>query len=231
MDFTTFDQDPQQSSPKSYHTTQEYEHFLTAVGSASILRFIFAVNLAIPRTILGGASHIEPELNSDGEWEWTYSQSTQESSFEVRLVAIVSGGGEQINWEFYVTSEQHGMDNFLFFEGTTNSDASNGTWTSYDPSTPEQQSAVSQVDWNVVNEEDKQLSLEVLTDRNEHLGDTIDYTFDGTLKTAVFTDASEGTTVTLEWYPETHEGSITAPGYNNGEKACWDSELKNTACS
>jgi len=234
MDYSTFELDPQQSSPKATHTVQEYEHFTAAVGSATILRLVVALNVAIPRAILEGASNRDPQLNGDGQWEWSYSQTTDQNSFEVRLVAIVSGSGtaeQQVNWEFYVSSDQHGLDNFLFFEGVTSADGSTGTWTYYDLASPEQQSAVSRVDWNVVDENNRSLTLEVLSDRNNHQGDTIEYSFDGSLKTAVFTDASEGTTVTLVWNPETHEGSITAPNYNNGVQACWNSNLENTACS
>ena len=86
------------------------------------------------------------------------------------------------------------------------------------------------MEWNIDGEE-KSLTLEVTSDRNSNLGDTIEYNFDGTVKTAVYTDVSSGDTITVEFNTETRVGFFISPDYNNGEKACWDEDLNNVSCS
>jgi hypothetical protein len=62
-------------------------------------------------------------------------------------------------------------------------------------------------------------------------GDELTYDVNGAARSVSFTDASEATTALIEWNATTHVGSITAPGFNGGVKACWDATLANTTCS
>jgi hypothetical protein len=63
------------------------------------------------------------------------------------------------------------------------------------------------------------------------VGDELTYEVNGAARAVSFSDASEGTMVEIEWDANTHAGSITAPGFNGGVKACWDTTLANTVCS
>lgn len=83
----------------------------------------------------------------------------------------------------------------------------------------------------VNGENDVELRLEVTSDRNDHQGDYLEYTFDGTLKTAVYYDNSEDEETRLQLNVDSNEGFIIAPDYNNGNKACWNGEFQDVACS
>lgn len=224
MDFSTF-QNQQNSGSK----VQTADNFSRAVVTAVIMKAAVDINLAIPKALLRAASNAEAELNADEEWEWSYSKTEGENMYAVRLVAAREGD-DTVNWEFYVTNSELALDNVLFFSGTTNSDGTEGTWIYYNLQGSELQQEVSRVDWIVNGKDDVQLRLEITSDRNNHLGDYIDYTFDGTYKTAVYYDASDEATTEIQLTVDTNVGYIVTPNYNGGQQSCWDSDFQDVAC-
>jgi hypothetical protein len=134
---------------------------------------------------------------------------------------------EEVTWNFYVTNSELGYDNQLFFTGTSDFDATSGSWTYFDLESGREVSAVT---WQRT-ESETSVFLEVKSDRNDNLGDSISYEFDGTVKTIVFVDVSEDETTTISYNTETRTGFIISPNYNEGAKSCWDENLNNTTCS
>ena len=79
-------------------------------------------------------------------------------------------------------------------------------------------------------EDDVQLRLEVTSDRNGNQGDYIDYTYQDSLKTAIYYDNSENEQTKIQFNVDTKAGYIISPDFNNGNKACWDENLQDVAC-
>jgi hypothetical protein len=146
------------------------------------------------------------------------------------LIATANDNG-QVVWQMYVTSSALNIDNALLFEGEVLSDGSSGNWTYYALLGDEAGSEISRINWTVENEDQNDLRLEVLSDRNSNLGDYIEYNFDSPIKRAVYFNADEDETAEIEWNSETLEGYIIAANYNNGEQACWNSNFQNVECS
>lgn len=142
----------------------------------------------------------------------------------------VRAGNDDVNWQFFVTNSELSIEDRLFFDGTTNADGSQGTWTYYDLSN-ESNESVSEIQWAVTGEEEVSLRLDVVSDRFDNQGDYIDYTFDGTVKNAVYYNAGNDETTELQWNVETKAGYLIAPNFNNGEQACWDENFDNASCS
>jgi hypothetical protein len=46
---------------------------------------------------------------------------------------------------------------------------------------------------------------------------------------ALYEDADLDETSHIEWFADGH-GSLQVPQYNNGEQACWDTDLQNMVC-
>lgn len=221
VDFTMFDENQQ---PKSSSNT----NFAQAAVRALVMKAVVDLNLAIPRALLDAASESEAEFNEEGEWVWSYSHSSGEDSYEVRLTAS-RGDGDVVNWQFNVTNTTLGIEDKLFFTGTTEAGGSQGTWTYY-ALQGETNEAVSTINWSVNGEDDVSLRLEVVSDRFDNQGDYIEYAFDGTVKNAIYFDAGEDQTTELNWDVDTKAGYLIAPNYNNGEKACWDESFDNISC-
>lgn len=227
MDFSTFENN---QSPKENVARKNGANFAQAAFRALIAKAIVNVNLAVPKVILEAASNAEAELNENEEWEWSYSRSAANATYEVRLIAS-RATGDEVTWQFFVTNSDLNIEDKLFFSGVSNSDGTQGTWTYYNLLNSEGDEATSQIAWSVEGEDNVELRLEVLSDRNDLAGDFIEYTFDGTIKNAIFYDASADEITELEWNIETKAGFIIAPDYNDGEKACWDENFDDVSCT
>jgi hypothetical protein len=222
VDFTIFDGNQQTKTLANTNFTQ-------AAFRALVMKAVVDLNLAIPRALLEAAAQAEAEFNDEGEWVWSYSHTSGEDSYEVRLVAS-RGEGDSVSWQFFVTNSTLGVEDRLFFTGITDAGGSQGTWTYY-ALQDEENEAVSSIEWSVDSEENVSLRLEVISDRFNNQGDYIEYTFDGTVKNAIYYNAGEEQTTELNWNVETKAGYLIAPNYNNGEKACWDENFENVSCA
>lgn len=230
MDFSVFDENTDATSANLTANNESYSHFLNAAIRAMVMKGVVNTNLAIPKTLLKAAENVEPELTDNGEWTWSYTSDANNTNFEIRLVATSSSDG-LVNWQMYVTNSELNIENSLFFEGEVTEDGSTGNWTYYALLGDEAGSEVSQTTWSIESEEQVDLRLEVLTDRNGNTGDYIEYSFNSPVKLATYYNAGEDQTTEIEWNSETFEGSIIAPNYNNGEQACWNSNFQNIECS
>ncbi|MBO6525309.1 MAG: hypothetical protein JJ971_15885 [Balneolaceae bacterium] len=202
-------------------------NFNTALVASGIAKIILEANLTIPKVLLNAAQQNDPDEIASSEWEWSYSTTAQGNSYGVRLTAATNSNSD-VNWKFYVTNSAVNppLSNALFFEGNSDFNATSGSWIYYDLSTGDD---VSMITWTK-SENSASIDFEVTSGRNDNLGDTIKYNFDGTTKTLVYLDASSGEETTISFNTETKVGFIIAPNYNSGTKACWNENLENTAC-
>lgn len=211
-------------------TTQAKNNFGQAVFRAGLLKTIVDINLAIPTAFLKAASESDARLNENEEWEWKYNTTAESNEYGVRLTAVRDESGSA-SWNFYVTNPQFNLDNKLFFSGVSDAQGTEGSWSYYSLLDSDgKEEKVSQIAWTVESKDDLNLRLDVVSDRNDNRGDYIDYTLEGTTKAVVHFDASENQETTLQWNTGTNAGSITAPNYNNGNKACWDGNLEDISC-
>lgn len=229
MDFTVFDEDSGTNSTNITADNESYSHFFNAAIRAMVMKGIVNTNLAIPKTLLKAAENVEPELTDNGEWTWSYTSGANDNNFEIRLVAT-SDSDDLVNWQMYVTNSALNIENALFFEGEVTENGSTGNWTYYALLGDEAGKEVSQTTWSIENEDQIDLRLEVLTNRNGNLGDYIDYSFNPPVKQATYYNSGEDQTTEIEWNSETFEGYIIAPNYNNGEQACWNSNFQDIEC-
>ncbi len=231
MNFSGFDQGQSKAipAPELNAESVNYSNFGNAAVRVLIVKSAVNLNLAIPKAILIAAHSAEPELNENNEWVWSYSNTAEGKDFEVRLVAS-SENGNDVLWQFFITNTELDLDNHLFFEGVTSTNAQSGTWTYYQLLGDESGDAISEVSWNIVNEEQRQLRLDILSDRNGNLGDFIEYELDAPIKRVTYFNAEKEETAEIEWNSETLAGYLIAPDYNEGERACWGSNLANTPC-
>ncbi|MDZ7682173.1 MAG: hypothetical protein U5J63_10815 [Fodinibius sp.] len=218
MDFSTFNnQKVDQQKAKSA------QNFSRAAFTALVMKGIVELNLAIPRALLTAANNSDAELNGDGDWEWNFTKTARDTSFEVRLRASRTSQ-DSVYWAFNVTNPSLDLDNQLFFDGTTNADGTEGRWAYYNWKNTATQQQVSRVNWTVNAEDNLQLTLEVTSDRNGNQGDYIDYTFEDSLKTVIYYDNSEDEQTEIQFNVNSKAGYIIAPDFNSGNKACWDGE-------
>lgn len=224
MDFSTF------GSQQGKSQMQSTDNFSRAAVTALIMKGVVEVNLAIPRALLKSARNADAELNDNEKWEWSFSRTERDTSFEVSLLAERTQQ-DSVNWDFYVTNSNFDLQHQLFFNGVTNTQGTEGRWSYYSLQNTDSREQVSQINWTVKAEDDVQLKLTVTTDRHHRRGDYIDYTFKDSLKTAIYYDNSEDQQTEIQYNVDTRAGYIIAPNYNNGEKACWNKNLEDITCT
>lgn len=227
MDLSTFDENEPPSQVNN--ETSEVTNFAQAVIRAALMKVVVDANLALPRAIFKAAAEADANLNEENEWEWSFTKTVNGNTFEVRFVGTRQDENT-ILWECYITNTEKGFDDVLLFEGTSNNDGTEGTWTYYNIQNTQEQEAVSQISWSKT-ETSTTLTLEVISENSPHFGNTIEYLAEGNIRHATFYNASEDQTTELHWNLETLAGYLIAPNYNNGEKACWDSNFQNVPCS
>lgn len=226
LDLSTFDEG---MGSQDDNSNTEYRNFNNAVFLVSLISPVVNWSFGLPRKIFETAKNIDANLNGRDEWVWNYSKIANQERYEVRLVGRRQNAST-FYWECYVTNTDRNIEDFLFFKGTSNNSGNEGAWTFYDIITLNDQDPEIETTWSV-QENSAFLSLEVLGEENEYKGDTIDYSFDGTLKNVVFYNVQLDQTSEIQWNVETLAGYLIMPNYNNGEKACWDSNFQNVACS
>lgn len=229
MDMSIFDQQGMQADAAKATTNS---HFQAAYLQAIFAKLIVDVQLAFPRGLLSIADDVEPELNEDGEWVWSFSSQHGEDTFGVKLIAQSKDGG--IYWAFTLSSSVLNMDKELFFDGITKNNGLQGTWYYYGLFNAEYESneAATRLEWLIENENNVSLTLTVLNNLSHgSKGDQIDYTKEGVIKTLSIYNANQDETIIISWNADTKVGYIIAPDYNNGEKACWNSSFENTPCA
>ena len=225
-DFTMFEQ--QQKTAQLQ--TQASDNFTRALGTAVVMKAVVDINLAIPRALLTAAANTEASLNEKEEWEWNYSKNADGQTYSVRLVASRDGSSD-VNWNFYVTNTAAGISDQLFFSGTTSADGRQGTWSYYDLQSLDAEEQVSEITWSIKGDEEVSLRLDVTSDRNENNGDFLEYKAENNIKSAAYYNADEDETTQLEWNAETKAGFIISHDYNEGQKACWDTNFQDIACN
>ena len=206
-----------------------FSNFLQASVRAIVINGVLAANTALPASVLVSAELIEPELNENGEWEWSYTVDAFNRTADVRLTGTDEDGG--VRWNVYITQSELSIDNLLLFTGLSSSDNSSGSWTYFDPAAgSDSTEQISELMWSYAGSEDYSLQLEILTDRNNKLGDILSASQAGSVNQAAYIDAGDNTQTEVEWNRDTNEGYLISPNYNNGVKSCWNRMFVNSSC-
>mgnify|MGYP001202534736 CR=1 FL=1 len=214
--------------------TGEHAHFANAAFRAWPVSFALKVNLAVPAAVTAAALQANPVVE-DGTWIWEATVDTTDHDHEMTFRLEGTPDGETIFWRMNVTVPEpplgEPLEDFELYTAETTLDGSSGTWTLYYPIEGEQ-TAVLNAEFTVTDDHAKEITFRVPDYGGEFAGQSVYYAVDGSTRTFEWTRIEEGVekVVTVVWDAETKAGFIVAPGYNGGEKACWDADLVNTEC-
>ncbi|SMO91162.1 hypothetical protein [Fodinibius sediminis] len=206
-------------------TSQDMNFYVQAVYKAGTLEGLIDGTLAKPRKLLAAARDTMGRLNKDQRWEWGYLHALNDVQYQSRLVAEQIAA-KTVNWSLYVTVDSLDIRDQLFFDGTTMNDGTEGTWTFNLLSDGEEEAA--KLNWELPGESSSDffLELNILSDGSDSDINYITYAGEGQVRTVEFYNAASETTSTIQWNTENRSGFIIDPDVNDGEKACWDSELQ-----
>lgn len=182
--------------------------------------------LAVPVATWGAAAAQTPTVES-GKWHWRFSAQQGSATYGSHVTGYLDGA-ESV-WEMRVTSSPLGLNEFLWFDGRARVDGESGYWAFHDPAT-NSGADVGRIEWTHPAANTWTLRFTDTNGASVNLGDRLDYGVSGNARTVTFFDASTGQAVEVGWDAVLRTGWLIAPGYNNGQKACWDSALNDVAC-
>lgn len=198
-------------------------NWVAAAASVAAANLAVVVHTAIPLATWRAAAAQRPVFE-DGKWHWRFTTNVYGQPFSGDLTGYVEAN--ELIAEMRITAASLGLTNFLWYVGTAPVGGTTGSWSFYDPASPS--TVVGTIDWSHPGTLVWNVSFIVMAGPN--MGDELTYDVNGAARSVSFTDASAGTTAVIAWNATTQAGSITAPNFNGGVKACWDTTLANVVC-
>ncbi|MBU1699205.1 MAG: hypothetical protein KJ970_07975 [Candidatus Eisenbacteria bacterium] len=205
-------------------------NWFNAAIRVAILNLVVAEVVVPPSVAFFAALHTIPSYIGDNTFMWVYTWfENPHHEIEIRLRGTLLD--DEIDWEMQISDDQANppLDQATWFSGRSHIVEDRGYWILNNLENGEAAPAI-RIDWKVEAEDQKELSLEVIEAGNEIFGDTLSYLQEGVIVTVAFYDASENVTADMTWNEETGAGSLQAPDYNGGERACWDENLIDAEC-
>ncbi|MEZ4655734.1 MAG: hypothetical protein R3E12_19655 [Candidatus Eisenbacteria bacterium] len=177
------------------------------------------------------ALHSLPVAEEDGSFLWSYVWN--DGDREVRIDLTGRPAGSNVEWQVRVTDSAATppLDHALWFRGESNASNRSGYWVFFDLEGLRTQAEVARIDWRVTNDRDAELAITNRNAQDEGVGDTLTYRVDGNEASVVYDDVSEDAILRIVWDTISGAGSMIAPDYHEGERACWDDRQQDVECT
>lgn len=198
-------------------------NWTTAALAVTVAHLAVVIHTAIPLATWRAAIAQQPVFE-DGQWHWRFSTAEDGDTYAGDLTGYLDG--TDLIAEMRITATALGIDDVLWYVGTAPVGGTTGTWEFFDPQSPS--TLVGSIDWS--HPGTLVWTVSFTAEAGPDVGNVLTYDVNGAARSVTFSDASAGTTVDVEWNATTHAGSITAPNFNGGVKACWDATLANATC-
>jgi len=241
LDFSTFIDNEKSSSIKSTAEVQSAMNFGVAYITVLVWNSLLYTNLVIPVVAYEYSFAGLPAYVGDNKWEWSYTLGGEYSSYSAKLTG--EKRTEDIKWEMRISNAAtNGFSDFLWFEGTSAIDISEGQWILYhSPEFPEE---VVTIDWeasgDVINNVKYSYVRELDNDRNADSfnGSTLEYGVDDDAGLYYYDiyyyneQESKFVDVNIELNKSDYSGRIKSTNWfgGNTDWHCWDSNFHNTDC-
>jgi hypothetical protein len=196
------------------------QNFFNAYLRAVIVTSVTELVLAPPVAAFALALHTVPSHQQDGSWIWVYTFVDGDEEAQVRLRG--RDQGDHVDWSMRATVPAEGLDDVLWFDGTTRDDGTTGAWTFYDAG-----AAAADLTWDHVGAVET-LSLQALA--GEDAGDAITFTVDGPRHRIDFVEGDTDAVWFVRWNETTGAGSLQVPDYRGGAESCWDEDQYDVDC-
>jgi hypothetical protein len=216
------------SGQKGTNTTNWDYAALVAGGWNDIL----TAYLVIPVSAFKLAFEQSPSFVSTKTWQWSYSASVASVTYKARLVGAINTS--DVEWKMYITREgTGGFAEFLWFEGTSKLDGTQGQWILYQ--SPLVTDQLLQVDWTKTSTEISSIKYTYLKDTS-FKGSYISYGLTSNILNAYYTvhyydfNTTQFSDVNIEWNTTANNGRVKSSNYLLGDWYCWDINKLNATC-
>jgi hypothetical protein len=219
-------------SAEAYPVTKgtESSTWQFAANLASVWNSLLADNCVIPLAAYLSATTNKAAYVSQNVWQWSYNFNPGATAYKARLQA--KNSTSSVTWKLYVTLEgTGGFKDFLWVEGTSKADGSQGQWKFH--LSPSSDVQIFQVDWSKSGDEVTEVIYKYT--KNDTFKDSyINYHLNSSGFDAGylihFADGSFSDSQ-IEWNLTTHDGRLKCVDYLQDENwYCWDNNKINKIC-
>jgi len=207
------------------NSTWEFAASVSGVWSSLI-----ASNLEIPLASFESAVNNDAAYLSDNLWQWSYNFIVDGTTYKARLTGQTSTS--QVIWKMYITKDiSGGFTDFLWVEGTSNTDGSDGQWIF--KQSPQSPATMFQTDWTksgtfISSVKYSYLKPDTYKDSYITYGlttGTFDASYNIHFSNGLYSDSD------IEWNTTTRNGRLKCTDYLQDENwYCWDSNKINVFC-
>lgn len=208
------------------------ENYTNAAARVAAINSSIASALTFPAGLFKMARENDPVPQDDGSWLWSYSATYEFIKVDAKLSATEQS--DMTYWSMKVSVDNPIMPvvDFEWYTGTSTQTNTSGSWQFFDVFAPTEHNPTAKIDWLVEPlTAEADLTIENVDTRTEHVGDVLLYNVNPETASMSYKDVSEDQIWDIVWSVETGAGRITVPGYNNGEKACWDADRNDVVCN
>ena len=224
MNLTSVDQ--AESAGKQGDT---FSHWFNAAVRASIATHVTYAILHFPVEMTAAVQDVEPVYNGNA-FVWTAETMVEGRRLAIDLRARTNGNA--VEWDMKISGviEESGvyLENFLLYSAVTQTDAQEGTFQVYFPTEAGSQKVLDG-SYNIDEATGETLAFDIPADVEDIGGSSASFNHNEDYVTLHITGPLGGNHL-IEFDEITNAGALTADDYNNGEKSCWDTDLKNTTC-
>ncbi|WP_370086123.1 hypothetical protein [Ekhidna sp.] len=237
-------QDPQPNMPPESSMAPNFENFeddggrMAAVNnwayaatSVGVYSAILYSNLVVPVTAFRVGLNQNATYNTETElWIWEYDVNVAgKGSYNVRLTADVDGS--DVDWTGYI-SLSGVFEDFVWFEGESNLEATAGSWTLYE--SPQSPSAWLTVNWTDNESTEVSTSTFTIQKAGDFFGSSISYEANANAdynRGVTIVDTNASNTIDVDWNHPSGEGRVKSEAhFQNTAYHCWDDTLNDTDC-
>lgn len=211
-----------------------YKNFGNAVIRVGGISSGIIAAMSAPAVVFAAAIAHPPVPQGLDTWLWSYSVTIEYVTFTAALTGTKRG--TEIDWSMTVSTDApfRPVMEFLWYTGTSAGTNLAGSWRFFDITTPTEQNPLVTLDWSASELRDEvELAIESVDSRpeNERSGDVLNYNVTQNAASLSYEDVSENVVWEILWNLDAGDGSIKVPGYNDGEKACWNPQKQDIVCN
>lgn len=205
-----------------------------AAGVAFVWNTVIYTTLAVPVISFQMAGDYTASYLDDNTWQWSYNATVLNATYKARLTGQIRTS--DVLWKMYISREgTGGFNEFLWFEGTSEKDGSEGQWKLN--LSPQNQVPVLQIDWSKTGNTIGMIRFTYIKAGESFKDSYIEYGLTTNVLNAYYNIHYYNTTylqfydLNVEWSTAQHNGRVKCPAYfGNSEWYCWDGNYINITC-
>lgn len=216
-------------------------NWLFSVATVGIWNVIIGTTFALPVAAFQKAANQQAVLIQDLTWQWAYNFEFFADQYQARLIGKLESA-KKIKWEMYISKTgTDPLEEFLWFEGTSNTNGRDGQWILYTNVKPPVKTV--QIDWDRENDKVGKIVYTYVREKNEqHLPDPLldsKLTYglqEGEMDVYVDVNAYDSGSkkmaeTNIQWDHTHYNGRVKAEHFfNDNHWHCWDDQGKDMVC-